>query len=80
MGLIARALELNGVASTLTSWSAGITRRVKPPRATYTRLARGATLRQPHDSAQQKRVLEATLALLSQDAPLEPVKLNERVQ
>ena len=69
---------MNGIATTLTSWSAGITRRIKPPRATYTRLARGATLGQPHDSAQQKRVLEATLDLLAEDAPLEPVKLNER--
>ncbi len=77
---MARALELNGIASTLTSWNAGITRRVKPPRATFTRLARGATLGQPHNHAQQKRVLDATLALLSQDAPLDPIKLNEREQ
>jgi len=77
VGLIARGLELNGVATTLTSWNAGITRRVKPPRATFTRLARGATLGQPHDHAQQKRVLEATLALLSQDAPLKPTRLDE---
>lgn len=78
MGLIARGLELNGIATTLTSWSAGITHRIRPPRATYTRLARGATLGQPGDHAQQKRVLEATLALLGQDAPLDPVKLDER--
>lgn len=49
-----------------------------PPRATYTRLARGATLGQPHDVAQQRRVLESTLALLAQNAPLEPVMLEER--
>ncbi|MBC8334812.1 MAG: hypothetical protein H8E29_06070 [Anaerolineales bacterium] len=55
----------------------GFTRPTMPPRATYTRLARGATLGQPHDAAQQKRVLEATLTLLAQDAPLKPVKLNE---
>ncbi|MBN1665906.1 MAG: hypothetical protein JW862_02420 [Anaerolineales bacterium] len=78
MGLIARGLELNGIATTLTSWSAGITRRLLPPRATYTRLARGATLGQPGDWAQQKRVLAATLALLSQAAPLEPLRLDER--
>jgi len=71
-------LELNGIGTTLTSWSAGITQRVRPPRATYTRLARGATLGQPHDTAQQLRVLEATLALLALDAPLDPVKLDER--
>jgi hypothetical protein len=71
-------LELNGIATTLTSWSAGITQRVKPPRATYTRLARGATLGQPHNVAQQRRVLDATLALLAQDAPLDPIRLDER--
>lgn len=79
MGLIARGLELNGIATTLTSWSAGITRRVMPPRATYTRLARGSTLGQPHNVEQQKRVLKSTLALLAQNAPLEPVMLDERV-
>ena len=78
MGLIARGLELNGIAATLTSWSAGITKRIMPPRATYTRLARGATLGQPHDVEQQKRVLEATLALLAQDAPAEPIMLAEK--
>jgi hypothetical protein len=72
-------LELEGIATTLTSWNAGITRRVLPPRATYTRLARGATLGKPHDSAQQRRVLQTTFALLAQDAPVEPVFLDERV-
>lgn len=48
-----------------------------PPRATFTRLARGATLGQPGDAAQQRRVLEATLALLGQPAPVAPVQLDE---
>lgn len=78
MGLIARALELAGVATTLTSWNAGVTRLTMPPRATFTRLARGATLGRPGNSAQQRRVLAATLALLAQDAPLAPVQLDER--
>ena len=78
MGLIARGLELKGIATTLTSWNAGITRRIMPPRATFTRLARGATMGHPHNYAQQKRVLEATLALLAQDAPLKPIKLDEQ--
>jgi hypothetical protein len=77
VGLIARALELAGLATTLTSWNPGITRLTCPPRATFTQLKRGATLGQPHDAAQQRRVLEATLALLRYDAPLEPVYLNE---
>jgi hypothetical protein len=48
-----------------------------PPRATFTRLPRGATIGQAGDRDQQRRVLEATLALLSQDAPLDPVMLDE---
>jgi hypothetical protein len=51
-----------------------------PPRATFTRLARGATLGRPGDAAQQRRVLEATLALLAQDAPVEPVNLDESLE
>jgi hypothetical protein len=78
VGLIARALEEAGIATTLTSWNPGLTRRTKPPRATFTKLGRGATLGMPGDAAQQRRVLEATLALLAQDAPLEPVYLDER--
>ena len=48
-----------------------------PPRATFTRLARGATMGQPHDRAQQRRVLDATLALLAEDAPIKPLQLRE---
>lgn len=77
MGLIARELEQQGVATTLTSWNAGRTRVTAPPRATFTRLNRGATIGQPRDAAQQRRILEATLALLAQDAPIKPVMLDE---
>lgn len=80
MGLIARALELHGIATTLTSWNGGVTRLTMPPRATFTRLARGATLGQPGDTAQQRRILEATLALLAHDAPIDPVQLDEKLE
>jgi hypothetical protein len=66
-----------GVAATLTSWHAGITRRTAPPRATFTKLARGMSMGHPMDRTQQERVLTATLALLENDAPLEPVYLDE---
>ena len=69
-----------GIATTLTSWTAGRTRVTMPPRATFTRLARGATMGQPHDHAQQRRVLDATLALLEQDAPIKPVMLRESLE
>jgi hypothetical protein len=78
VGLVARALELDGVATTLTSWRSGVTRLTMPPRATFTKLARGSTVGNPGDTAQQRRVLEATLALLAEDAPLKPVVLDER--
>ncbi|PJF39407.1 MAG: hypothetical protein D6737_04660 [Chloroflexi bacterium] len=68
---------MEGIATTLTSWRGTVTRLTMPPRSTFTRLNRGATLGEPGDSAQQRRVLEATLALLEQDAPVEPVILDE---
>ena len=34
----------------------------------------------PGDRDQQKRVLDATLALLALDAPMEPVVLDERFE
>lgn len=77
MGLIARALEMEGVSSTLTSWKPEFTEQILPPRATFTRLPRGATLGHPGDLEQQRRVLEATLSLLDRDAPLDPVWLEE---
>lgn len=76
MGLLARALEMVGIATTLTSWNPVI-RLARPPRATLTRLNRGATLGEPHNVAQQRRVLQATLTLLRQDAPLDIVQLDE---
>jgi hypothetical protein len=42
-----------------------------------TRLSRGVAFGRPDDPAQQYRVLEATLALLEKDAPLEPLHLDE---
>ena len=77
MGLLARGLEIAGVATTLTSWNSGRTRLIMPPRATITRLARGATIGKPNDAAQQLRILEATLALLYKEAPVPLLNLNE---
>jgi len=68
---------MNEIATTLTSWNAGVTRLTAPPRATFTRLPRGMTLGKPHDIVQQRRILESTLPLLAQDAPLDPVILDE---
>ena len=48
-----------------------------PGRATFTNLKRGGTVGNPGDAAQQRRVLDATLALLEQEAPIPPVRLAE---
>jgi hypothetical protein len=54
-----------------------MTRVTAPPRATFTKLSGGMTLGKPHDVAQQRRILAATLALLAQDAPISPMYLEE---
>jgi hypothetical protein len=69
---------MDGITSTLTSWNAGVTRLTGPPRATFTRLPRGSTLGLPGHKDQQMRILKRTLALLNENAPLEPVTLDER--
>lgn len=71
---------MEGIATTLTTWNAGVTRLTAPPRGTFTKLARGATIGQPNDTAQQRRILEATLALLALDAPLEMLRLDESAE
>jgi hypothetical protein len=71
---------MEGIASTLTTWNAGVTRLTSPPRGTFTKLARGATVGKPNDTAQQRRVLEATLALLAQDAPVDMLRLDESAE
>lgn len=80
MGLAARALEIAGIATTLTTWNAGVTRLTAPPRGTFTKLNRGATIGMPNDLAQQRRVLDATLALLAQDAPVPMLRLDESAE
>ncbi len=77
MGLLARALEIEGIATVCTSWNAGILRLANPPRGTVTQLERGQTIGKPNDRAQQIRILEATLALLAEDAPIPLVRLDE---
>lgn len=77
MSLLSRALELEGIPATMTTWRDGVPRRAKVARVTFTKLPRGATLGAPRDEAQQRRVLEATLALLEREAPIDPVVLSE---
>lgn len=80
MSLLGRALEIEGIPATMTTWRDGVARMTKPPRVTFTKLPRGSSVGAPHDEAQQRRVLEATLALLGQEAPIKPVVLDERIE
>lgn len=77
MSLLGRALELEGFATVMVTWRDAVARMVKPPRALFHKLPRGAAIGAPHDPAQQRRVLEAALNLFSQPAPLDPVVVNE---
>jgi hypothetical protein len=45
-----------------------------------TEFARGTVYGTPGDHQQQRRILQATLALLEQDAPLDPVRLDESLE
>jgi len=75
-----RALEIEGIPATMTTWRDGVARLAKVPRVTFTKLPRGSSVGAPHDIEQQRRVLQATLALLEQEAPLEPVVLTEEME
>lgn len=77
MGLIARALEVNEIPATVTTWNPGLLRLTAPPRATSTQLKRGSTLGEPNNPDQQRRILKATLDLLANDAPQKIVRLDE---
>jgi hypothetical protein len=72
--LVSRALENAGIATTIASWNIGVTHITAPARALYTRFDRGSTLGVPGDAEGQRAAIEATLALLAQSAPLDPVK------
>jgi hypothetical protein len=74
-GLIARALEVNGIASTITTNNAELTKLTAPPRATISALSSASLLGNPHDHDQQCQVLETTLALLEKNAPLDFVSI-----
>ena len=77
MGLIARALEMNGIPTVVVAWNGGVTRKVSPPRVAITGLSRGIVFGHPDDADQQRRVLAEALNLLALDAPIEPIRLKE---
>jgi hypothetical protein len=70
---------MEGIATAVVGWNGGRLRLLGLPRMVITRLSRGVAFGRPGDQAQQCRVLEATLALLEEDAPLEPLYLDEAI-
>jgi len=76
-GLVARALEVNNIATTLTTWDPDMAYMCAPPRLTTTYLPAGSPLGLPNDTAQQRRVLTATLKLLELNSPTGIIYLNE---
>jgi len=76
-GLVARALEVNNIASTLTTWDPDMAYLSAPPRLTATQLPAGSPLGMPHDPEQQRRVLKATLGLLELNSPTGIIYLDE---
>lgn len=74
-GLVARALEVNGIATTIITSQDRLVRLTAPPRATVSPYASSAVLGAPHNLAQQRRTLEVALSLLEKEAPLDFVRL-----
>ncbi len=64
MGLIARHLEANGIATVTFSCARDITAAVLPPRSVFLDYPLGSTCGRPHDPANQRAVLLAGLRLL----------------
>jgi hypothetical protein len=69
--VLARALEVEGVATTSISMVREHTEKIRPPRALFVPFPFGHALGRPDDPALQHRVLAAALALLG--APVGPV-------
>jgi hypothetical protein len=75
-GLVARALEVNHIATTMTCWNGDLARRTAPPRGTATTLPSDSPVGLPGNFIQQRRLLEATLSLLERDAPTGIIDLD----
>jgi hypothetical protein len=64
VGLVARHLEANGIATVTFSCARDITEAVLPPRAVFLDYPLGSTCGRPNDSANQRAVILAGLRLL----------------
>lgn len=69
VGLIAAALEMQGIATVCIALVRSIAERVRPPRALVVPFAFGYPLDRPNDAKAQRRVLRAALELLAEEGP-----------
>lgn len=69
MGLIARALETQGIPTVTLAASRAQIAGTRPPRTLLTPFVRGRTVGPPDDAATQRAVLRQALALLLTAAP-----------
>ena len=69
-GLVARALEMAGVATVGLFWMPGAARAVLPPRALITGFSRGKALGEAQDADTHRAVLREAIGMLRQEAPL----------
>ncbi len=78
-GLVARALEVNNIATTMTTWDPDMAHMTAPPRLTATHLPEGCPMGMPGDMVQQRRILQTTLGLLELNSPTGIVYLDESI-
>ena len=71
-----RARRQGAFSDVLTQ--ADLARLTAPPRLTVTELTSGSTVGNPGNTAQQRRVIEATLSLLEDDSPTNVLMLGEK--
>jgi hypothetical protein len=64
VGLVARHLEANGIATVTFSCARDITAAVRPPRSVFLDYPLGSTCGRPFDRADQRAVILAGLALV----------------
>lgn len=67
VGLIAAAIEREGIATVIVTLLRDVTERNRPPRALSVPFPMGYPLGRPHDAALQTSVIRAALALLERD-------------
>ncbi len=76
VGLVAAALERQGIATVAIALLREVAERVRPPRALFVPFRHGYPLDTPNDAARQHAVIEAALRLL-EDPALRPPVLAE---